>query len=273
MAPQKSAVKLGRTACLLVFLALLVGYLVIFYSVFRSAVGSGGTSAGEESRLQLEVETLQRLVSAKNVELDRLRNQVKSQATAQRHKQGRAAAGDASTPVAPSLPPAAPSLPATRAHELYPASRPGVIILGMHRSGTSVIGGLMHQMGLQVGGPLIGPAADNAKGFFERVDVVLQNDYLMRKQQVHYALNTQSYDGALGLKHALEGLDTQWFAEGRRGLAFLNDAKSSPWMLKDPRLCITLRTWLGLLKGSPAVLFAYRHPLVGCAALPALLLC
>jgi hypothetical protein len=32
-------------------------------------------------------------------------------------------------------------------------------------------------------------------------------------------------------------------------------------MLKDPRLCITLRTWLLLLTSIPAILFTYRHPL------------
>jgi hypothetical protein len=31
-------------------------------------------------------------------------------------------------------------------------------------------------------------------------------------------------------------------------------------MLKDPRLCITLRTWLPLLNFIPAVIFTYRHP-------------
>lgn len=35
--------------------------------------------------------------------------------------------------------------------------RPGVIILGMHRSGTSILGGLMNKMGLKTGGPLINP--------------------------------------------------------------------------------------------------------------------
>jgi hypothetical protein len=32
-------------------------------------------------------------------------------------------------------------------------------------------------------------------------------------------------------------------------------------MLKDPRLCITFRTWLPLLNFIPAVLFTYRHPM------------
>ena len=32
-------------------------------------------------------------------------------------------------------------------------------------------------------------------------------------------------------------------------------------MLKDPRLCITLRTWLPLLNFVPAILFTYRNPM------------
>ena len=42
----------------------------------------------------------------------------------------------------------------------------GIIILGMHRSGTSVVGGLMNAMGLNTGGSLIRPGNDNEKGFF-----------------------------------------------------------------------------------------------------------
>ena len=141
-----------------------------------------------------------------------------------------------------------------------PANRPGVIVLGMHRSGTSVIGGLMNKMGLETGGPLIGAAQDNAKGFFERIDVVLQNDYLFKNQNVHYSFNTHKYDSMRGLRDILSNQESKFFAEGRRALKFLNNERNYPWMLKDPRLCITLRTWLPLLNFVPAVLFAYRNP-------------
>jgi len=142
----------------------------------------------------------------------------------------------------------------------------GVIVLGMHRSGTSVVGGLLNKMGLNAGGPLIGAAEDNAKGFFERIDVVLQNDYLMKNQNIAYSSNTHSYDHMIGLADAMRQLDpahdpSKFFAEGRRALKFLNDPGSYPWMLKDPRLCITLRTWLPLLNFNPAILFIFRHPL------------
>lgn len=154
----------------------------------------------------------------------------------------------------------------------------GLIVLGMHRSGTSVLGGLINKMGLKTGGPLIKPGEDNSKGFFERIDVVLQNDYLMKLQKVHYGSRTEAFDTATGLYHALVGLhgggktrdesgrdgpyiDPNFFNEGKRALKFLNDKANYPWMLKDPRLCITLRTWLPLLNANPAVLFTYRHPM------------
>jgi hypothetical protein len=141
------------------------------------------------------------------------------------------------------------------------ARRPGVIVLGMHRSGTSVIGGLMNKMGLETGGPLIGAAKDNAQGFFERLDVVLQNDYLFRKQDVHYSYNTHKYDTMRGLRDVLANDEnSNFFNEGKRALKFLNNENNYPWMLKDPRLCITLRTWLPLLNFIPAILFAYRNP-------------
>jgi hypothetical protein len=144
------------------------------------------------------------------------------------------------------------------------AERPGVIILGMHRSGTSIIGGLLNKMGLNTGGPLIRPWHDNEKGFFERIDVVLQNDYIMHHQHVDYSANTHRYDAKQGLKEVLNNLEPssgKFFNEGRRALAFLNDPHNYPWMLKDPRLCITLRTWLPLLNFVPAILFTYRHPM------------
>mmetsp|Transcript_28388 Transcript_28388/g.47707 ORF Transcript_28388/g.47707 Transcript_28388/m.47707 type:complete len:265 (+) Transcript_28388:3-797(+) len=115
-------------------------------------------------------------------------------------------------------------------------------------------------MDLKTGGPLIGAAADNAKGFFERIDVVLQNDYIMRNQQINYAASTWRYDARRGLKDVLND-DGKFFNEGSRGLKFLNDPANYPWMLKDPRLCITIRTWLPLFNFVPAVLFTYRHPM------------
>lgn len=123
------------------------------------------------------------------------------------------------------------------------------------------MGGLITKMGLRTGGPLIPAAEDNEKGFFERVDVVIQNDLLLARQGINYALFTNRYNALEGLKVVMANRESgKFFAEGRRGLAFLNNKINYPWMLKDPRLCITLRTWLPLLNFVPAILFIYRHP-------------
>ena len=140
--------------------------------------------------------------------------------------------------------------------------RPGFMVLGMHRSGTSMLGGLLVKgLGYNVGPEhlLIQPAFDNEKGFYERVDAVLQNDEFMRLQRIDYANNVISYDYQKALEMMKTGEVT--FSQGKRSLSFYNDPNSKPWIQKDPRMCITLRTWLPLLEGTPAIVFSYRHPL------------
>ena len=118
---------------------------------------------------------------------------------------------------------------------------------------------LVTGMGYKVGGPLIGPAFDNAKGFFERLDIVLQNDEFMAKQNVGWSYNVIHYDYKQALADKTSGRVT--FRKGTPGLQFLNDEANVPWLQKDPRMCITLKTWLELLTSEPAVVFTYRHPL------------
>ena len=140
------------------------------------------------------------------------------------------------------------------------SQRDGFVVLGMHRSGTSMLSGLLVSgMGYNVGKPLIGAAFDNEKGFFELRTAVLQSDEFMKKQHVWWASGVVNYDAdkALKMKEANE-LD---FAQGEAALKFLNNPLSTPWLWKDPRLCITIKTWLPLLKTEPAIIFTYRHPL------------
>jgi len=42
---------------------------------------------------------------------------------------------------------------------------------------------------------------------------------------------------------------------------FFEAPESMPWVQKDPRMCITLKTWLKLMKKKPAILHTYRNPL------------
>jgi hypothetical protein len=54
-----------------------------------------------------------------------------------------------------------------------------ILVIGCHRSGTSAVAGCLAQMGVNLGGDLLGPAFDNPKGFFEnRAVVALHNRVL-----------------------------------------------------------------------------------------------
>eukprot|EP00584_Thalassiosira_punctigera_P003542 CAMPEP_0172532266 /NCGR_PEP_ID=MMETSP1067-20121228/5385_1 /TAXON_ID=265564 ORGANISM="Thalassiosira punctigera, Strain Tpunct2005C2" /NCGR_SAMPLE_ID=MMETSP1067 /ASSEMBLY_ACC=CAM_ASM_000444 /LENGTH=632 /DNA_ID=CAMNT_0013316767 /DNA_START=104 /DNA_END=1999 /DNA_ORIENTATION=+ len=138
---------------------------------------------------------------------------------------------------------------------------PGFMVLGMHRSGTSMLSGLLVKgFGYETGGPLIGANFDNEKGFYERIDVVLQNDEFMGAQHAGWSWNVIDYDSEKALQHKQQGKIT--FKEGKTALKFLNNhMKTLPYLQKDPRMCICLPTWLKLLDDKPAILFTYRHPL------------
>eukprot|EP01033_Poteriospumella_lacustris_P001224 gene1224-890_t len=225
---------------------LVIGYVLIAYKVLFHDDLAASSTADTSAALKMQVSDCRKTTIQQSQELKTARQSL-SELQLQLDDTAKKLAEATASAVAPK--------------PVASAIRPGVIVLGMHRSGTSALGGLINKMGLKTGGPLIQAAEDNEKGFFERIDVVLQDDYLMQKQGVHYSHNTYRYDALVGIKHILNDDGGKFFKEGQRGLAFLNNPESYPWMLKDPRLCITLRTWLPLLNFVPAVLFTYRHPM------------
>ena len=82
----------------------------------------------------------------------------------------------------------------------------------------------------------------------------------MGAQNSGWSWNVINYDSDKALRHKEQGKVT--FKEGEKGLKFLNNhQRRLPYLQKDPRMCITLPTWLKLMDEKPAVVFTYRHPL------------
>ena len=54
-----------------------------------------------------------------------------------------------------------------------------VIILGMHRSGTSALSGALAQMGVDFGKRLTSPSRHNPKGYLEHPEIVTLHDSLL----------------------------------------------------------------------------------------------
>jgi hypothetical protein len=47
-----------------------------------------------------------------------------------------------------------------------------LVVLGMHRSGTSALTGMLHHLGVALGEHLMPASADNPRGYWEHSDVV-----------------------------------------------------------------------------------------------------
>ena len=210
---------------ILLAVILFTGFTVIFLSVATSPLAD--ETSFLRVKIQTHIEKTNALMESKNKEIESLYKKLKE-------RDGSIKGGTSLQKEAKAITVSDVVL-TTKQHDQNDSLRPGVIVLGMHRSGTSVLGGLINKMGLKTGGPLISPGEDNKKGFFERIDVVLQNDYIMKRQQIHYAGGTHRYDALQGLSEVLkerykEG--STFFKEGERGLAFLNNKDNYPWMLK-----------------------------------------
>ncbi|MCH8474826.1 MAG: glycosyltransferase [Opitutales bacterium] len=61
----------------------------------------------------------------------------------------------------------------------HPPPRSLIFVLGMHRSGTSAVAGLFARAGVPWGKPLLPPAQDNPKGFWEQTGVVGLNEQML----------------------------------------------------------------------------------------------
>ncbi len=132
-----------------------------------------------------------------------------------------------------------------------------LLVLGMHRSGTSAVAGALCLAGVDLGTDLMAPGSDNPKGFFEHAGVVAVHDRLLHALERAWNDPRPLPDG---------WLDTPAAAEASVALEALLRAEfagSALWAVKDPRMCRLLPLWwpiLGRMGVRPAALFVLRHP-------------
>lgn len=137
-------------------------------------------------------------------------------------------------------------------------SAPPVCILGMHRSGTSMVTGMLSACGLWLGSDdrLMPAHPDNPDGYFENLDVVALNDALLKELGGSWNTLPQTPDGWLD-SGPIEVLQA-------RSSTLLNTLEQSatgrPWGWKDPRTCVTLPFWQRQLTGLKAIV-CLRNPM------------
>lgn len=141
------------------------------------------------------------------------------------------------------------------------SERNGFFVLGMHRSGTSMLTGMLHMAAGYTYGWEILTNPENPKGFFERKDATGQNRAWFKKQNITWQEDVLNFNWEEALKDMESGAVLS--EEGESFFRFINNETNSPWLQKDPRNCITLKAWLNARKmdKEPAIVFTYRHPL------------
>ena len=140
-----------------------------------------------------------------------------------------------------------------------PARRRIVIVLGMHRSGTSLCGNVLHALGVDIA-EAAGPSSSNQRGHWERPRI---ND-------LHDAALAIFGRGWNTPTHHL-ALPEQWWTDPRiapirRGLVSYIErsmAHGRPFGFKDPRTSRLLAMWPQILDAmslDPTYVFCVRNP-------------
>ena len=138
---------------------------------------------------------------------------------------------------------------------MKPTSTP-IVVLGMHRSGTSALTGMLHCLGIHLGpkDDLKSPQKDNPQGFWENNTLVEFNDRLLNR--VNSSWFSPPHD-------ADRSWDIEDFVEARKEASILLKqvfCEETTWAWKDPRTCLTLPFWRQVFQVPPVVILVHRHP-------------
>ena len=141
------------------------------------------------------------------------------------------------------------------------AAPPLVLVLGMHRSGTSLLGGVLQHLGLSFPGEMIAADQHNPAGYFEWDQIVAIQERLLIDLDRWWP----SAQGCLPLPPDwLVHPATLAAREQMQSLLVAEQAvRRGPWGLKDPRCSRLLPLWFDLAKdlGLPMrLILACRDP-------------
>ncbi|MHA1287972.1 MAG: sulfotransferase family protein [Candidatus Thorarchaeota archaeon] len=105
-----------------------------------------------------------------------------------------------------------------------------VIICGMHRSGTSMVAGLLRLCGLYLGDNLLNGLRDNARGHFEDREFLGLNIEILRANKTSWRQCKPVIKVPKAMIEKMAQFVAKWPTDGAVG-----------W--KDPRACLTLKFW------------------------------
>ena len=140
---------------------------------------------------------------------------------------------------------------------MHQPARQTLLILGMHRSGTSAVAGAAALLGAQLPKHLISAAADNPAGFFESPTVIAANEWILSKAGCAW------YDCLDFSPARLSPIELGMANEMISYTLSTEFSDAGLILLKDPRLCVVQDIWLPALQAlaaAPSALIVLRHP-------------
>ena len=126
------------------------------------------------------------------------------------------------------------------------------IVLGMHRSGTSMVSGVLERLGVDMGEDQPGRQISNPLGHFEDGDFLVLNNKIL-------SLAGGAWDDPPALAQIMSLSETligeiQFLVSSRR-----KSNKEGLWGWKDPRTSLTINLYLPYLK-NPFIVWCQRDP-------------
>lgn len=135
-----------------------------------------------------------------------------------------------------------------------------LFVLGMHRSGTSLVARSLKCLGAELGEAAVWSGPDNPTGFWEHQGVLAVNEQVLR-------LCGASWDAPPGDRHLEEScqrLPELVYLRGGAEHMLRRELDRHPvFAVKDPRLCVLMPFWKPVLAGlgcEVSVIRVVRHP-------------
>jgi hypothetical protein len=135
--------------------------------------------------------------------------------------------------------------------------RQPVVVLGMHRSGTSALGGMLVRLGVQPPESLMAPTKDNPKGYWESTALMQFNNDVLESAGTSWS-DWDQFNPAW-----LDSTAARQFIERLPRLLEQEFADAPLFLVKDPRICRVLPLWRRVMQDmdmAPRFVVPVRHP-------------
>lgn len=139
--------------------------------------------------------------------------------------------------------------------------RPIVVVLGMHRSGTSLLSNMLHMLGVDMADTTDHVSPKNPGGFWERPELVAIHDEILEAigQPIARPSHVLPFPAAWWRSKQVQALKPKLLAYVAGQLA----KSANPWGFKDPRTCRLLPLWWEVFRElnlEPVYVNAIRAP-------------